>query len=206
LRNPSRLVTPPRRLPRAFCASGAAVILVPKRRLHDDSDILDALAKISPEARRLVEILKARHRGGRRPVPEANFRKIELWWKSFRKRNSELTPEDACNKFHRLHGRQVEKLLGIKRGNRTRRTRMRGPIDCENQGAILDRYDTFRKAVARGAKETNRVNARRQETWKIGLTSLGEVLTHGKRRRVYTDPQEYVLVEAAMRRALLGER
>jgi hypothetical protein len=185
---------------------------VPNRRLDDDSDILTALAASSPVAHQLIEKWKARHKPGRRPIPEANFRKFELWWKGFRKRNSELSLEDACNKFLRLHGKQIEGLLGIKRGKRTRRTRAQGPID-ENQGRTVDRYNSFRNAVARGAKETNRVNAKRRETaWRIfaaggirGLTSLGEMLSHGKSRRLYTDPQERLLVEAAMRRAFLDE-
>lgn len=180
---------------------------MPKRRLHDDEDILSALAAISPAARQLVEDLKARHRPGRRRIPKANFRQLELWWKGFRKRNSKLALEDACNKFLRLHGKQIERHLGIRRGLSLRAVPAY-PSARENQGTTVDRYNSFRNAVARGANETNRVNAGRRETWKIGPTSLGELALRGKHYRIFTDPNEpneAVLLTAAVRRLFLDQ-
>jgi hypothetical protein len=178
---------------------------VPNRRLDDDDDILTALAAVSPAARQLVDILRARHKPGRRrTIPAANYRKLQLWLESFRRQirrqNSDLDADQAARKFLRVRGKEVEKLLGFKFGKRRSVDKWRGrklTKDESRPGALLN-------AVTRGVKETGRVEARRRKDWKVGLTSLGETLTHGKSRRTYTDPDEHTLVTAAMRRALLG--
>jgi hypothetical protein len=156
-------------------------VIVAKRRPADDEDILRELAAI-PAAREFVEKLRARHRRGRRPMPEANFRKLELWWKCFCRLNSGLSLEHAAQKFLRVRGKEIEKLLKLKR---------------RTPGAL-------RNAVARGARETARVNALRRGAWRIGPSSLGDFM-HGRHYRVFSDPNEHLLLSAAMRRALLGE-
>jgi hypothetical protein len=156
---------------------------MPKRRFGDDEDLLRELAALCPRAQELVEQLRARHRPGRKPISKANFRQLELLWKSFRRQNRELEEAAAAKRFLRIRGEQVEKLLKIKRGRR---------------GTVKGQLGSLRNAIGVGAKESARVNELRRSRWQILPAGLFG-------RQIVTDPNEAILRRYAMRLALLGE-
>lgn len=145
---------------------------MPKQR-HVDDDVLNALALTSPSAQRIVDEFRARQkRRGRPAADEADYRRLELWWKRFRRLNSNLTKEQALKKFSRVRGEKIEKLLYLKRGT----------------------PGSLRKAISRGAKETAQVRKRRIAGWRIIPGGLWHAV-HGRQRVLVTNPQlaEYIV-------------
>src|SRR6516165_2045859 len=104
---------------------------MPKLRLVDDK-LLRALAATGPIARQIVDQIRSR---GRPAADEADYRRLDLWWKCFRRLNVDLTERQALEKFLRVRGEQVAKTL-----KRRRKT-----------------VGSLRKARARGAKENKQV-------------------------------------------------
>jgi hypothetical protein len=144
-------------------------------RQQIDADTLRQIEETSPEAARLVAHFKERHRRGRRPIPEHNFRQLQLWWKSFRKHHSDIPLNRAWAKFLNRHGEEIAKLLQIKRHD----------------------LRSFLNAVARGAAETERIRQHRRSAWQIVPRGLfGHSLT--------TDPDMAAYLRAAQEYALLG--
>jgi hypothetical protein len=148
---------------------------------HADDDLLSAIAATGPEAARLVKELRHRHQGGRRPIPERNYRRLELWWKAFKRQCGSMPEPDAVQKFFRKHGARIERELGIKRGKR---------------GSHKGQMRSLLNAVARGADESGRLYRRRFDPWLI-YDILG-------RPRVERDPATAAYIRAAEEYALLG--
>lgn len=146
------------------------------KRLTLDNHLLDTLAATGPAARDIVEQIRARRRRGRPQSAEANYRRLQLWWNAFRRLNGELTAEQAAQKFLRQRGRDIERELNLKR----------------------DTVQSLRNAIARGGKENERVRRRRRASWQIVLGGLAGGF-------LVTDPNEAVLLRAAVRAAYLGE-
>jgi hypothetical protein len=123
-------------------------------------DLLAQLAATSPQAAQLIAGL-ARKRGRPRS-PEAAYRKLALTWRSYRRQHPELTDELAFPRFLRIRGT----ALRLKRNT----------------------FQSRRKAVSRGEREFERVNARRRQLWRVEPTfSLADFI-RGRRRRLVTDP------------------
>jgi hypothetical protein len=149
----------------------------------NDDDLLHALAALSPEElRQLVEQIRLRRKRGRPAKSAANYRKLELWWKCFRRLNSELAQESAARKFLRIRGSKIARLLNLKR----------------------DTAGSLRNAVARGAKESTRLNDSRRTSWQIVPAGLARAV-HGRQWRLVTNSNEAVLLRAAQKAAWLGE-
>src|SRR6516225_220140 len=108
-------------------------------KLAGDEDILHQIEAASPQAALLVDLLRKRHRRGRPPIPERHYRQLMLWWKSFRRWQGDIPLEAAWAKFQRLHGEQIAKLWGIKRGT----------------------LSSFLNAIADGTDEHNRIRLHR---------------------------------------------
>jgi hypothetical protein len=146
-----------------------------------NQDILDQLAAISPAAEQIIAQYRARRRG-RPPASESQYRRLQLWWKCFRRSNSDLTDEQAARKFFRLRGDAIANDLGLKR----------------------TKFNSLRNAVSRGEKESERVRVERRQKWRIVPTGLGDAV-HGRYYRIVTDPNEAILIRGAIRLALFGE-
>ena len=152
---------------------------MPKLRLVDDK-LLRALAATGPIAQQIVEQIVDQIRSRGRPAAdEADYRRLDLWWKCFRRLNSDLTERQALRKFLRVRGEQVAKTLKLRRQT----------------------IGSLRKAIARGAKENKQVKRRRIAQWRIIPAGLGLAI-RGRQRMMVSDPHEAVLLQAAMRRAL----
>jgi len=154
---------------------------VNKRRILDD-ELLAALAATGPAALQIVEQIKARRRRGRPASSEADYRRLELRWKAFRRLNSELTAEQAARKFLRHRGTEIERELNLKR----------------------ETVQSLRNAIARGEKESERVRRRRRASWQVVPAGLADAV-HGRRRVLIADPDEATLIRYAMEAALLGK-
>jgi hypothetical protein len=146
-----------------------------------DQDILDALAATSPAAQQIIEQYRARRRG-RPPAAEFQYRRLQAWWKCFRRSHGDLTDEQAARKFLRLRGPAIAKDLGL---NRTK-------------------FNSLRNAVSRGEKESERVKSRRAARWQIVPAGLAGAV-HGRYYRLETDPDMAILIRGAIHRALLSE-
>jgi hypothetical protein len=146
-----------------------------------DQDILDQLAATSPAARQLIDQYRARRRGRPRTA-EFQYRRLQSWWKCFRRSHSDLTDEQAARKFLRLRGSAIAKDLGLKRTN----------------------FNSLRNAVSRGEKESERIKSQRAARWQIVPTSLVDAV-HGRHYRIETDPNMAIIIRGAIRRALSGE-
>ena len=148
-----------------------------------DDKLLRALAATGPIAQQIVEQIvdqiRSRGRPGRPGADEADYRRLDLWWKRFRRLNSDLTERQALHKFLRVRGEQVAKTLKLRRQT----------------------IGSLRKAIARGAKENKQVKRRRIAQWQIIPAGLGLAI-QGRQRMMVSDPHEAVLLQAAMRRAL----
>jgi hypothetical protein len=154
---------------------------VNKRRILDD-ELLEALAATGPEALQIVEQIKAQRRRGRPASAEADYRRLELWWRAFRRLYSELTADQALRKFLRQRGAEIERNLNLKR----------------------DTVQSLRNAIARGKKESERVRRRRRASWQITPAGLADAV-HGRRRVLIADPDEATLIRHAIEVALLGK-
>jgi hypothetical protein len=154
---------------------------VNKRRILDD-ELLAALAATGPEALQIVEQIKAQRRRGRPASAEADYRRLELWWRAFRRLNSELTADHALRKFLRQRRTEIERNLNLKR----------------------DTVQSLRNAIARGKKESERVRRSRRASWQIIPAGLADAV-HGRRRVLIADPDEAILIRHAMEVALLGK-
>jgi hypothetical protein len=153
-----------------------------RRSINDDGDLLAQLASLGSNASDLVAQLQRRHKGGRRPIPAANFRRLELLWKYFIRAHSELDADAAARKFLHDWGAKIESLLGLH----------------------LNKQGSLRNAVARGAKESARIYKRRCATWRKAPTSLAEVV-RGRNWQIVTDPNEAMFRLEVARRVLLGD-
>src|SRR6516165_11690469 len=109
---------------------------MPKFWRVDDKQ-LRALAATGPIAQQIVDQIRSSARG-RPAADEADYRRLDLWWKRFRRLNSDLTERQALEKFLRVRGEQVAKTLKLRR---------------QTVGSL-------RKAIARGAKENKQVKQR----------------------------------------------
>jgi hypothetical protein len=153
-------------------------------KLIVDDDFLAVLAATSPAAQQMVDELRSSHkRRGRPAASESQYRRLELWWKRFRRMNSRLTEEQAAKKFLRLRGETIAKELGLKRST----------------------FHSLRMAVLRGEGESKRLRSHRAAQWQIVPTSLVDKVRTGADHRIVTDANEAILLRGAMRRALLGE-
>jgi hypothetical protein len=152
-------------------------------RKNIEEEILRDIAATGPEAARLVEKLRRLHTPGRRPKLDSDFRRLDLRWKSFKKRNSGLDAKQQAKKFFRHHGKQIKAELGLSRQT----------------------YDSLRMAVARGAKESANVNQRRRSNWQIVPAGLARAV-EGRRYEIVTDPNEAALRRAAIVAAYLGRK
>jgi hypothetical protein len=150
---------------------------MPKFWRVDDKQ-LRALAATGPIAQQIVDQIRSSARG-RPAADEADYRRLDLWWKRFRRLNSDLTERQALRKFLRVRGEQVAKTLKLRRQT----------------------IGSLRKAIARGAKENKQVKRRRIAQWQIIPAGLGLAI-QGRQRMMVSDPHEAVLLQAAMRRAL----
>ena len=155
---------------------------MPKLRRVDDK-LLRALAATGPIAQQIVDQIRSRGRPGRPGADEADYRRLDLWWKNFRRLNSDLTERQALQKFLRVRGEQVAKTLKLRRQT----------------------IGSLRKAIARGAKENKQVKRRRIAQWQIVPTGLGLAVLHGRQWMMVSNPHEAVLLRAGMRQALLEE-
>jgi hypothetical protein len=140
---------------------------------------LHQIEATSPQAALLVDLLRKRHRRGRPPIPERHYRQLMLWWESFRRRQERLYGHiplpTAWAKFQRLHGNQIAKLWGIKRGT----------------------LNSFLNAIADGADEHDRIRPHRRSTWvMLGLRP---------RLVIAEDQAQAVYLRAAGEAALLGK-
>ena len=152
---------------------------MPKLRLVDDK-LLRALAATGPIAQQIVDQIRSR---GRPAADEADYRRLDLWWKCFRRLNGDLTERQALEKFLRVRGEQVAKTLKLRR---------------QTVGSL-------RKAITRGVKENKQVKRRRIAQWQIVPTGLGLAVLHGRQWMMVSNPHEAVLLRAGMRQALLEE-
>jgi hypothetical protein len=146
-----------------------------------DQDILDALAATSPAAQQIIAQYRAKRRGRPRAA-EFQYRRLQSWWKCFRRSNSDLTDEQAARKFLRVRGPAIAKDLGLKRST----------------------VRSLRAAVSRGKKERLLILAERKQKWRIVPTGLADAI-HGRYHRIVTDPNEAILIRGAIRLALLGD-
>jgi len=132
-------------------------------------DLLAQLAATSPQAAQLVASLV--RKGGRPKAPEAAYRKLALIWRAYRRQQLELTDEIAFPLFLRKYREEIETALGLKRNT----------------------FESHRKAVLRGERESERVNGRRRTVWHRGPTySLADGV-RGLRRHIVTDPDKHIL-------------
>ena len=152
---------------------------MPKLRRVDDK-LLRALAATGPIAQQIVDQIRSR---GRPAADEADYRRLDLWWKCFRRLNGDLTERQALEKFLRVRGEQVAKTLKLRRKT----------------------VGSLRKAIARGAEENKQVKRRRIAQWQIVPTGLGLAVLHGRQWMMVSNPHEAVLLRAGMRQALLEE-
>jgi hypothetical protein len=154
---------------------------MPKLRRVDDK-LLRALAATGPIAQQIVDQIRSRSRG-RPAADETDYRRLDLWWKCFRRLNRDLTERQALQKFLRVRGEQVAKTLKLRR---------------QTVGSL-------RKAITRGVKENKQVKRRRIAQWQIVPTGLGLAVLHGRQWMMVSNPHEAVLLRAGMRQALLEE-
>jgi hypothetical protein len=147
-------------------------------------DWLTQLAATDPAAQKIIDEIRARRkRRGRPAISDRQYRKLELWWKRFRRLNSHLTEERAAGRFFSLRGDAIAKELGLKRTD----------------------FTSLRNAVRRGAKESARIKSQRMAEWQIVPTGLAEKILKGADHRIATDRNEAILIRAAQRAALLGK-
>jgi hypothetical protein len=141
-------------------------------------DLLAQLAATSPHAAQLVASL-ARKRG-RPPLPEAAYRELSLIWRAYRRQHPELTDEIVFPLFLRKHRERIKTALGL-----TRNT-----------------FESHRKAVYRGDRESKRVNERRRQMWRVEpALSLADYI-RGRRKRLVTDFDRYLLEKYLAMQAL----
>ena len=143
---------------------------MPKLRRVDDK-LLRALAATGPIAQQIVDQIRSR---GRPAADEADYRRLDLWWKCFRRLNGDLTERQALEKFLRVRGEQVAKTLKLRRKT----------------------VGSLRKAIARGAKENKQVKQRRIAQWQIIPTGLA-LAVHGRQRMMVSDPRAFAGRHAA---------
>ncbi len=154
------------------------------KKLVVDDGFLAILAATSPAAQLLIEELRLSHkRRGRPAASESQYRRLELWWKRFRRTNGQLTEEQAAKKFLRLRGVAIANELGLKRST----------------------FHSLRMAVLRGEGESKRLRSHRAAQWQIVPTGLAEKILTGKDHRIVTDANEAVMLRASVRYALLGK-
>jgi hypothetical protein len=146
---------------------------MPKRWQVDD-DLLSALAATSGAAREIVEQIRSRRRG-RPAAMESDYRRLAFLWRRFRKLNSGLPDDGAARKFLRVHGKQIEAALNLKRNT----------------------AQSLRKAIARGIKENERVRGRRRRDWQIAPAGLADAI-NGRRYALSTSPYLRAAAEAAL--------
>lgn len=150
------------------------------KRLVDES-LLSAIAALGLIPDAMVRDLLASRRG-RPPKDEAAYRRLQLWWRSFRRLNATLTEEQALKRFLRVRGDAVRKELGLSRAT----------------------AESLRKAVARGGRETERVHESRRQRWRLIPAGLAHAV-HGRNWMLVTDPNEAAILKGAQARALLHD-
>jgi hypothetical protein len=112
-------------------------------RREETKKLKSALDADPAVLKQLVADLVARSTGGRRPIPAAEYRRLQLWWDRFYRQHKNMPLARAVAKFRQIAGAQK-----IKR--RTAHSHL--------------------NAVARGREETARVNMRRRS--KFGIRGL----------------------------------
>jgi hypothetical protein len=127
----------------------------------------------------LVERLEQSRRPGARKKPAIAYRQLRGMWISYRRRH-EGTDEKLAYGFIRTHEHQI-RLLGLKIGQKI--DPKKGP------------WASLRDGISRGKRE---VRNQRQLSWRIVRGSLTG-------SRIVADPNEALLIQAAIKAALLQE-
>lgn len=152
-------------------------------KLRVDSDYLALLAETNLEPRQIVELIRAGHKRRGRPAnAEFQYRRLESWWRPFHRLNKGLPIDQVRAKFWRVRGKDIQKLLGLKRETDPSR----------------------RMAILRGKMEADRVRSHRATEWQIVPAGLDQAV-HGRQHRMVTDSNEAVLIRGYVRRIYFGK-